>query len=206
MPPAFPRGALPWVAPILLCAVALNQLRLVHSASLSPWKGGGFGMFATVDSPGARFLRIDLVGRDREIPVAVPESLRSRLQEIRAIPTRERADALARALAEGTWVRLRMQSAVAYYEAAWGTPEGARVGRGDREVGDGRRGEADFDDLDFVRMLGEGEEPAPDDVEVVFSGVRLEVWRYRFDAVGTALSAGRLLRVTAARAGSGGPP
>ena len=46
-PPRASRRAL--VAPALLVALALAQLGGWRCAALSPWKGGGFGMFATND-------------------------------------------------------------------------------------------------------------------------------------------------------------
>ncbi len=36
--------------PLCLIGVALVQLGLASAASLSPWLGGGFGMFSTTDS------------------------------------------------------------------------------------------------------------------------------------------------------------
>ena len=38
----------------------------------------------------------------------------------------------------------------------------------------------DFDELQLVRMLEE-DEPIPQDTPLEVSGVRVEVWRYRFD-------------------------
>lgn len=35
--------------PFLLIAVAALQLYLVYTKNLTPWKGGGFGMFASID-------------------------------------------------------------------------------------------------------------------------------------------------------------
>lgn len=35
--------------PLLLTTVAVRQIVLVHTAGLSPWHGGGFGMFASMD-------------------------------------------------------------------------------------------------------------------------------------------------------------
>ncbi len=39
-----------WLAPGLLISVALVQITLSHTKDLTPWKGGGFGMFASTDS------------------------------------------------------------------------------------------------------------------------------------------------------------
>jgi hypothetical protein len=44
----------------LMLAVAAAQLTLVKTAELSPWKGGGFGMFATTDGGPNRHVRIYL--------------------------------------------------------------------------------------------------------------------------------------------------
>jgi hypothetical protein len=89
----------------LLVAVALHQIVLVETRDLTPWKGGGFGMFSTADTPFARFLRVRLVVDGRELPVAIPSSLKDAAQAVRVLPTQERLDALSTALARGEWIR-----------------------------------------------------------------------------------------------------
>jgi hypothetical protein len=42
----------------LLVAVASVQVVLTRTAGLSPWKGGGFGMFSTTDDSGRRRVRV----------------------------------------------------------------------------------------------------------------------------------------------------
>ena len=39
------------IVPALLCGIALGQLTVARFSTLTPWKGGGFGMFASVDRP-----------------------------------------------------------------------------------------------------------------------------------------------------------
>ena len=39
-----------WLAPSLLLAVALQHLYLVYFRDLTPWIGGGFGMYAVIDT------------------------------------------------------------------------------------------------------------------------------------------------------------
>ena len=55
----------------LLLAVAVSQVVLVRVADLSPWKGGGFGMFATTDGTAFRYVRlfVDAPGRSEELNV-----------------------------------------------------------------------------------------------------------------------------------------
>ncbi|MFT5467465.1 MAG: hypothetical protein ACI8UO_002569 [Verrucomicrobiales bacterium] len=43
-----------WLAPGILIGVALLQLGLANFGTLTPWKGGGFGMFSSTDSLGKR--------------------------------------------------------------------------------------------------------------------------------------------------------
>ena len=52
----FKTGAIP----LLLSTVALRQIVLVHTAGLSPWHGGGFGMFASIDRDERRMVTAQL--------------------------------------------------------------------------------------------------------------------------------------------------
>lgn len=45
-----------WLASLILITIALLQIYLTQTTHLSPWKGGGFGMFAVVDSPSQRVI------------------------------------------------------------------------------------------------------------------------------------------------------
>lgn len=42
--------------PVLAVAVASTQMMCATQGTLTPWKGGGFGMFASIDGPGTRVL------------------------------------------------------------------------------------------------------------------------------------------------------
>jgi hypothetical protein len=60
------------VFPATLVVVASIQVTLAQHADLVPWKGGGFGMFSTVDSPFLRVLNVSLqTSEGRELPVDV---------------------------------------------------------------------------------------------------------------------------------------
>ncbi|MGK7911440.1 MAG: hypothetical protein AB4050_08145 [Synechococcus sp.] len=50
----------------ILVFVALLQIYLVQTTNLSPWKGGGFGMFAAVDAPSMRIIFAEGLGLDGE--------------------------------------------------------------------------------------------------------------------------------------------
>ena len=53
-----------WLPAIILCLIAGIQLYLANFRGLSPWKGGGFGMFATVDAPPMRFVTAEGLDQD----------------------------------------------------------------------------------------------------------------------------------------------
>ncbi len=98
--PARWRRVAPWLAPAALVAIALHQIALAHLVDLSPWKGGGYGMFSTTDHGGARFLRIyaiDAAGDERRIPV--PPELVNRSYRVRDLPSAGGMGRLAREIA-----------------------------------------------------------------------------------------------------------
>ena len=47
-----------YIVPLIMGIVALNQIRLAQFGLLSPWKGGGFGMFASNAGPDMRVLLV----------------------------------------------------------------------------------------------------------------------------------------------------
>lgn len=58
---------------VLLVAVAVCQVTAARTNTLSPWKGGGFGMFASIDSPISRTLAIHGTRVDgRPVRIRVP--------------------------------------------------------------------------------------------------------------------------------------
>jgi hypothetical protein len=71
---------------ILLLLVAVNQFRLVKQRELTPWKGGGFGMFSTTDARNARALRIFAQVEGRMIEVMPMGKLDSLVSEFISLP------------------------------------------------------------------------------------------------------------------------
>lgn len=201
--------ALVWASPLLLCAVACVQIYLAMTKSLSPWKGGGFGMFSTVDSPDARFLRIYLINGNEETAVLVPDHLKTLGREVQTIPSTALASDLARRLAHGTWTPYRMTDPVRYYQntqtgnnsetfAGLAGPSDASVPNSSNTrdiVKTLPDGQVVFPKLLRMRELGaplsKGEEA------VAFQRVRVEVWRYSLDVASSQLKATKYLEATA---------
>jgi hypothetical protein len=61
-----------WLPAILLILVAISQVLLAKTSVLSPWKGGGFGMFATTDGAAFRHVKVfvEAEGRSEELEIA----------------------------------------------------------------------------------------------------------------------------------------
>ena len=91
------------LAPACLCLVAGLHVYRVNVHDQSPWKGGGFGMFSTVDSPPARYLKVYLLTDEGEIPVELPDRLSKRAAELCTAPNEEKLDYLTEQAAGLSW-------------------------------------------------------------------------------------------------------
>jgi hypothetical protein len=91
---------LSWLPIVLLIAVALNQFRLVATESLSPWSGGGFGMFASTDSPGSRHLHVFVQNNDIRKEISFPRSLEDELLRAQTLPSHSRLAMIADAVTQ----------------------------------------------------------------------------------------------------------
>lgn len=202
--------ALVWGSPILLCAIACLQIFLAMTKSLSPWKGGGFGMFSTVDSPDARFLRIYLINGNEETAVPLPDSLKALGREVQTIPSAALASDLANRLARGTWSPFRMTDPVRQYQNSQ-TQNDRETFAGLVEPADATPNSGSTSATGVVKTLPDGqvvfpkllqmrEKGAPaskGDEPVAFQRVRVEVWRYSLDVASSQLKAAKFLEVTA---------
>ena len=84
---------------LLLVVVAITQIALVRTARLSPWSGGGFGMFASTDSPARRHLHAWAVRPGLRSELEIPADLEMPVRRALALPIAARLDPLAEALA-----------------------------------------------------------------------------------------------------------
>jgi len=85
-----------WYLPsLLLILVAGNQLRLVSTVNLSPWWGGGFGMFATTDAWATRHLHVFAVRPGVRRELAIPQTLRKNIEQVLVLPSEAQLQTLA---------------------------------------------------------------------------------------------------------------
>jgi hypothetical protein len=83
------------VPPLLLAVIALGQIGLARAVDLTPWKGGGFGMFSTLDHGAHRGVLVLVEAPGRSEWVDITASLESAAARAAACPT----DSLLRRLA-----------------------------------------------------------------------------------------------------------
>lgn len=87
-----------WLPSLLLVAVAIHQIVLAGTEGLSPWAGGGFGMFSSADAGTTRHFHafIKRPGLRRE--AHPPPELRDWLRRVLTLPSDDRLREIARAL------------------------------------------------------------------------------------------------------------
>ena len=94
-----------WLPTALLLVIAVTQILLSRTADLSPWKGGGFGMFATTDGTAFRYVRLFVDAPERSEELAVPQSLEDAALRAQLFPS----DRFLLRLGEAAAVRERRQ-------------------------------------------------------------------------------------------------
>ena len=91
------------VPSVLLVVVAVCQIGLAKTTGLTAWKGGGFGMFSTLDHGAYRGVDVVIEAPDRSEAQDIPPSL----EELAARSATYPSDWLLRRLAEGIVARER---------------------------------------------------------------------------------------------------
>lgn len=162
-----PQRLLHTLAPGLLVLVACAQLTLVRTHHLTPWKGGGFGMFSTFDSPSARTLRLVLLTPEGEVGIAIP-TLHVPQKRLLNLPNTALLTDLAEQTARGSWLVYTPEQLAAARRVL-----PAEIRRQFARNGPSPEPAA-FPQARFLAGL-EGARP-----EIL--GVRAEVWRLLYDA------------------------
>jgi hypothetical protein len=130
-----PEGIARWLPALLLVLVALNQQRLAQTASLSPWSGGGFGMFSSTDSPAARHLHVFLETEGIRRELDIPRQLAQEARRATTLPTRARLERFAEALMAAqdlgaiAWEDIDLQVWGVTYDPDTLTPAGVLLAR-----------------------------------------------------------------------------
>ena len=170
-----------WLVAIVLVVVGLLQLYLAHTVGLSPWKGGGFGMFAAIDSPSMRvlaaagrtqdnqYLRLDVLD-------ALDDSTR---QRIRALPQESDLEQLAEQLLSQEFVPIGFRRQAAYQRLQAQNP---KVHVSLLTPGNGRSADVTQAAEPPVYRLRQPADPVSLESSIkTLKAIRLQWWRLRFD-------------------------
>jgi hypothetical protein len=84
----------------LLVVVAGVQVTLAMTAGLTPWKGGGFGMFSTTDDGARRYVRVFVRAANRSEEITISPSLRDAARRAAVLPRDAELSRLARRVVE----------------------------------------------------------------------------------------------------------
>lgn len=167
-------------------------------------------MFATLDRNENRLLRCYLITDKGEVPVQVPRSDKRLADQIRSMPTRNLLSKLATKMARATWA----SDYDLIDQPGHGLPQGPvpdfprgdlapgsrpRLDRGSSRGAEGKSGGISLSRHGTLSAVGPALEVRyPAD----FSGVRVEVWRIRFNSENRQLIAQKLAEVTKDRGAS----
>ena len=161
-----------WLAPLLLVVVALVQQVVTHTAKLVPWRGGGYGMYATLDDVHRRRLQcqaIDERGNLVRVLLAFPtEQSRTRL---RVMPRRSALERAAREVLNSEFVRVRdpVEDYVRRHQAAYWEQQ--------LKIRDKQRMY-----LPTYRVRSSHDNVVDPDSALHVRAVQITVWRVQFDA------------------------
>jgi hypothetical protein len=84
-----------FLAPLLLVSFAGQQIYLAQTHHLSPWSGGGFGMFSSLDAGQRRTIEINVTYDGLRQRQPLPNALRDTAQRTATLPTPENIKKLA---------------------------------------------------------------------------------------------------------------
>ena len=167
------------LAPLCLCLVVVLHGARVYLVDQTPWKGGGFGMFSTVNTRGSRFLRVYLAKGDQRYPIALPRPLQKYGHEFRAAPTAERCEQLAKRLASFRWLDDRWRQ---HRLASSAVVDG---GQSPRLMDRFPHSE------DLLAIAGHEEAPSGELHVADCDSVWIELWHYSFDKANCRLIASK---------------
>lgn len=189
-------SALSYAVPLLLVAVALLQIYRAHVYDQSPWKGGGFGMFSTVDSPKVRYVRTFVVTVEgEELEVTPPQRLNLTIERLEVIPSRAALAKVGDTVLTHRWVwadydplpHMLAEAGIDVGAAAYAPPADPAHRR--------------------LRLRKHGEPDPPPEARVRLAAARVELWRMSYDGATRKLRAERMDAVTrraGGRAAAGG--
>ncbi len=94
------KKAILYLPTLLLVAIAVNQLILANFFSLSPWLGGGYGMFSTADVGSNRHIHIYAKSEGIIKELIYPKELSDLALRTKSFPTDRNLNKFTRTIAQ----------------------------------------------------------------------------------------------------------
>ena len=85
---------------LLLAAISINQLILANFFNLSPWLGGGYGMFSTSDVGNNRHIHVYARSESIIKEIILPSEMNYLALKIQSFPTESNLNFLAKTVAK----------------------------------------------------------------------------------------------------------
>ncbi|ELS04771.1 hypothetical protein Xen7305DRAFT_00045070 [Xenococcus sp. PCC 7305] len=187
-----------WLVALILIGVALLQIYLAANFNLTPWKGGGFGMFAAIDSSAMRIIQAEGLDQEGEIlTLDLVNALDKKTwRRIRALPRQSDLEAIAPDLLTNSFVPTTIAQQAAYEKLR--DEKKLTLQALDQlkpKILDSQA--ADLLSQPLYRVQSPSDPVVPDVVKTL-KAVRLQWWRIRFDAANARLWAEPLSQVVEA--------
>lgn len=93
-----------WITPVILVTVALIQIHESFFNNLTPWKGGGFGMFSSTKTPSSYFFRLRIKTEDGIFPAYIPSEYDVHIKKIRSQPSKRAVENLSFRIFNSHWI------------------------------------------------------------------------------------------------------
>lgn len=172
------------IAPVALIVGVITQRYHVEVDDQTPWAGGGFGMFSTVDVPGGRAVRAYLLTEAGPVLIMEPD-LGAPIRLVYTQPKPERVAQAARRLASQSW---QVYEAATYTEI-WGSLPSFLQSYLDRAPA-WEKESADSTEAAYPARIAFDSRRAPRErigTVPAIRGVRVEVWKPYFDGANDRL-------------------
>jgi hypothetical protein len=186
-----------WLPASILIIVACLQIVLTQVTNLSPWKGGGFGMFAAIDAPAMRVILATGLDQDNQLlRLDISSAIEhSTLRRILTLPKASDLEQVAPQLVSQTVVPTTIQKQTAYEKVLSENPNLSEL----QEFSGLIERSSSLLSESLYRLQTSYDPVIPEAVKTL-KAVRLQWWRLRFDHTRDRLYAEPLSQVVEAGA------
>ena len=189
-----------WLVSLILIGVALVQIYLAMTVNLTPWKGGGFGMFAAIDSSAMRVIQAEGLDQNGQIlTLDLVNALdKQTWRRIRALPRQSDLEEIAPQLIAQPFVPSTIRQQAAYEKLQAENISLKEFDDFHSKILDGRASSLISQLSQPVYRVKSSYDPIVPEAIKTLKAVRLQWWRLRFDQTHSRLWAEPLSQIVEA--------